>query len=304
MSGSSGASGAAGTPEDCLNGLDDDGDSAVDCADDDCSSHTCVSVPAGWLGPVAVYDGPRDVPEACVGAYDAAAFEGGAGLSTLDATCEACRCEVTESQCRARARLTCFVPTAPYADDSPFDCARVEYESAATVRDVRFEAFYEDCTPSGDQPELSASEWSQQTRACGLGATGSGCATAADACVPAIPAVARLCMYQEGSIPCPQGYGERFLRYTSADDRRCDSCCGKATRPDSCTLVSVSSSPDPTCFNAEPAADACVSIESDPYVTVELQAPAADTCAVETEQRQDPVEEVVPGGLVTVCCML
>ena len=303
-SGNGGSGGTGAVSENCTNGVDDDGDTAVDCADDDCSSYVCVSVPDGWLGPVAVHDGPDNVPAGCGGVYSAAAFKGGAGLVTPDATCGACRCEVTESQCRARARLTCFVPTAPYADDSPFDCARVEYESVVTVRDVQFEAFYENCGASGDQPELSASEWSQQTRACGPGATGSGCTAAANVCVPVAPAGARLCTYQEGVVPqCPQGYEDRLVRYTSVDDERCAACCGNATKPDTCTLRSVSSSPDPTCFNSAPVVDACVSIESDPYVTVELQAPATDICTITAEQQQDPVEEVVPGGPVTICCM-
>ncbi len=49
--------------EDCTDGLDDDSDGFIDCADDDCATFSrCLPLtPAGWLGPFAVYEGPEGV---------------------------------------------------------------------------------------------------------------------------------------------------------------------------------------------------------------------------------------------------
>ena len=66
--GSEAGVGDAGQEINCLNGLDDDGDGQVDCADDDCKTlYECVAAPpAGWEGTYRVRELPWSDPPPAV----------------------------------------------------------------------------------------------------------------------------------------------------------------------------------------------------------------------------------------------
>ncbi|MBK7586063.1 MAG: hypothetical protein IPI67_38495 [Myxococcales bacterium] len=50
--GSTGGTGGGNVGEICGNGIDDDGDQKIDCADTECATSKCVpNVPIGWTGP-------------------------------------------------------------------------------------------------------------------------------------------------------------------------------------------------------------------------------------------------------------
>src|SRR5262245_1099528 len=72
--GAQGGGGSTTGSEDCLNGLDDDGDTLVDCADDDCADagYQCIAVPEGWTGPVLVR--AQQPGESCGGAWSEPTF--------------------------------------------------------------------------------------------------------------------------------------------------------------------------------------------------------------------------------------
>src|SRR5262245_6655050 len=62
---------AATGDEDCTNGVDDNGDGLIDCADPRCSpGFACVSIiPTGWQGYVALYHGPSKDDPRCEGQF-------------------------------------------------------------------------------------------------------------------------------------------------------------------------------------------------------------------------------------------
>ena len=86
--------------EQCLNGIDDDGDQLVDCADPDCkgAGYQCSpNPPAGWSGPFAFYDGPS--APACPSSFSNEFANGGIGFLGPPAACSKCTCSTTH--CRA-----------------------------------------------------------------------------------------------------------------------------------------------------------------------------------------------------------
>ena len=86
-------SGTCVPPEDCMNGIDDDGNGQVDCADQACinAGYTCVpQVPSGFTGPGEVYDGPGPSP-ACGPLYPTDYFTGFA-TPQCPFTCGDCKC--------------------------------------------------------------------------------------------------------------------------------------------------------------------------------------------------------------------
>ena len=108
---SSSSTSTGGVPEtDCFDGLDNNGNGLVDCADLSCSSVVeCVpDVPTadGWDGPFALYDGAPSDP-GCPNAYPSPAYVGNDNLMASPATCAACFCGVASGEkCVPPAELT------------------------------------------------------------------------------------------------------------------------------------------------------------------------------------------------------
>jgi hypothetical protein len=83
--GTPGAGGDGGSrPETCNNLVDDDGDMAVDCLDDDCD---CGTIPIGWTGPLALGD-------ACLG-EGVPVFLSSSSRGMCQCTCDTTPCFVT-----------------------------------------------------------------------------------------------------------------------------------------------------------------------------------------------------------------
>src|SRR5689334_5880623 len=77
-----------GDGEDCTNGVDDNDDGLIDCADPGCSGYACVSViPMGWQGYVALYDGPAAKDPGCGGDFPRSVFTGTGSLVNSPAKC-------------------------------------------------------------------------------------------------------------------------------------------------------------------------------------------------------------------------
>ncbi|HEY0195851.1 MAG TPA: hypothetical protein VGC42_32275 [Kofleriaceae bacterium] len=95
-----GGGSVGGPPEqaeerDCFDGLDNDGDGMVDCADPSCAAiATCVAdVPAGWNGHAMLYDGDASAaPPGCSGLWTSELVAGNSAPSAAPASCSACAC--------------------------------------------------------------------------------------------------------------------------------------------------------------------------------------------------------------------
>lgn len=100
--------------EDCLNGMDDNGDGDIDCADAKCGAFSCVSaVPATWTGHFFLFDGPPGMDPDCPASFPGTtnAFLGNGSLDAPAATCSACSCGAPTGQ-------TCVTPVEVMLQDA------------------------------------------------------------------------------------------------------------------------------------------------------------------------------------------
>jgi hypothetical protein len=267
--------------EDCFNGVDDDGDGQIDCADPDCSANSCVEqAPAGWSGPVAFSLG-AGAPPACGAPWIAADSYHGGMLTAPGSQCQ-CSCSSPQGSCVENVMF--------YTDDS---CAILDgtlfYLTNACG--VPFNATHTSAMVGMPQPSGAT---------CGA-ALGGGCG-AGSVCAPAPPPQfpSHLCVSQAGDVACPGGaFTDRHVVYTNADDTRsCSACsCGPASGVGCQGKVSFYS--DPSCTNEiNGGGPGCYG--GAPFHSVKsTYVPSGGGC--------QPVGGalnggVVPEGALTVCC--
>jgi hypothetical protein len=237
-----GAGGAGGCkPESCLNGMDDDCDGLVDCADPNCfAGFTCTpDAPADWQGPVALYQGPGDsAAPSCgmSGGYPLFEADGFDGLSAAPAMCPGCgcsdpkgvACDIAQeqffgnNQCAGGGGTLTIAANVCQAFVSLSDPLGVAWSAAPPSGGVCL-------TKTMGTPVVPPVGWANRARACDGEPDGGGCGP--NLCVPR-PAgnfQKTLCIVHGGDVPCPGGaYGKRSLYYQGvADSRGCTDCeCG------------------------------------------------------------------------------
>jgi len=218
--------------EDCLDGVDNDRNGLVDCADPACAAgYVCVEAAPGGGGflharrsaygsggmpacadgsaPVRYWDGPDDTP----------------------ATCTGCTCG-------AFSGATCKPPTLllrqgcggnPLGGDSTTGCKSRQKTQQTTSAQVLGDAAWNNdgaCPPS--QATVTRSDpWSRQDDVCPLARTGGGCG--ARVCVPKPDADhPALCVQADGDAAapaCPSAYPTRIDAFAAyADNRGCSAC--------------------------------------------------------------------------------
>lgn len=248
--GGGGATGGAGgttsstatLAEDCLDGVDNDGDGDIDCADAECvPGFECVPVaPSGWMGPFLVTrtDYPA-APPACDGGDAPAVFYAGpAG----PAECSACSCgDLAGASCSVPG-LTCWAGssscngtatdwTPTLADGQckkPNNLLGFNANLSCSVTSPSQVLEKGSCPPSSvDFPNKDT--WANEVGACKLD-VGAGCGNG-QACVPKAPAGDgnANCIQKTGDTVCPAGaYSQKGLVYTGGtDSRSCTDCaCG------------------------------------------------------------------------------
>jgi len=221
----------------CLNGLDDDCNGLVDCADPACApAYSCVPAPSDGFEGFAVYEDDRS--SACPAAYGAASdtFE---TLIFFPASCGACSCEARGGSCGA-AKLTCSTAGTCAADGGE----SVLLGEGCTALDGGIalgpsvscalgapSATAGTCAADGGAPLVTSVSLGQLARACGATeGPGAGCATGS-VCVAKPPSGSHgACVFKATDDPtaCPAGYGSAHTTMPSAtsftDSRGCTSC--------------------------------------------------------------------------------
>jgi hypothetical protein len=313
-SGSTGASvgqgGEGNDGEDCENGVDDDADGAIDCADDAClaAGYICApAAPAGFEGPVALVRGAPDVEPTCGGAFPEEVVAG--GLGSLDAeppACAACTCGTPDIACAAA--LSWFADAACGTELDAIEVASggcVELSSGDVAAAIASSATPTgSCTATGGQPEHEPATFETSAKLCaaplGAGCTGGVCVTRPDA-----PFDAQLCVYRSGVGDCSAAgpFTVALEMHGSVDDQReCTPCtCGAITGATcagtttiyrnnaSCNGTSVVLAHDDGCASAE-------SIRS--YETA--LAPSGGSCAADGGDAEGDAFATDP---ITLCCL-
>jgi hypothetical protein len=276
MGGQGAVAGSPSSREICHNGVDDDDDGLVDCADDSCSC--APEAPSNWSGPVVLSLGAGAV--GCPADWPAELQAGWTSVSADDLTCEVCSCGSPQGvQCGA---------TINYHVDSSCSGSPERMQSLTTtqgcvalanapqqfqsVRPGTASVTAGSCAPSGGGVDAVPSiAFGDDAVLCGGAAEGDGCGAAGDVCValPPAPYQATVCIYRTGGGGCPNGspYSQPHAFFGDYDDSRDCSSCGCSTAGLSCnattqlfgpsTNVNCASNPvtvsnNNSCFNNAP----------------------------------------------------
>lgn len=303
--------------EDCANGIDDNSDGLIDCADPICSGvgYQCVPIPeAGWTGVAAFYRGALEVN--CSGAFTDAAVSANAGLVAPDAACSACSCMASGSGCGA-ATITvtradgggCSAACDYDVGLPPAMCVTLETGGGCSGGSPTFStddavapAFAGTCSPSQQSPMVAPPTWTNNALVCSAPA-GGGCSLDA-VCSPPTPAgFTGACVYASGDVPCPAGYGAREVVFDGVgDDRSCSDCgCAPATCPGIIQLFSGNACNANNAVGQIPVpySGACDEIASTKPRARFVPDAAAPKCDV---IESTPIGAASPTGPTTVCC--
>jgi hypothetical protein len=223
--------------EDCGNGVDDDGDGKIDCADEDCAARTCLATaPAGWSGPAVLYVGSKK-PPACSGDYAQAAMHGGTAASADAAQCSSCSCNAPAS-CGTYLNVAVGAQTdcSDAACEATLNTSCSELSSSClgslttAYLQTRLQPGVSGCTASMQSPVIADPSWDKNVLACAAGTLRRGGCGPGNVCAPPGPFSGPYCIVHDGDQACPAGpYTDRRLYYAAIDDTRDCTACSCAT---------------------------------------------------------------------------
>jgi hypothetical protein len=257
-------SGTCVPPEDCMNGIDDDGNGKVDCADPACvnAGYTCVpQLPSSFAGPGEVYDGPGPSPP-CDPLYPTD-YPAGAPGQPVYATPQ-CAMSCGDCKCGDPAAGSCGDPQFWSTTDVGLGCTggkagpvRPSQCVDLLAKPTRYftragAAGGGSCTPTGGTPNRQAPIWNTghlcQTNAKG----GLGC-DPGYVCwpKPQPPFLPQACIFASGDQSCPStGYTVKRSYYDSndyGDTRDCTTSTCICTPHVSCGAQELDLYSKPTC---------------------------------------------------------
>jgi hypothetical protein len=253
--GGSGGTGSGTGNENCTNGADDDGDTSIDCADPDCTTlFACVpGTPAGWTGPVALFEGAEDAPQCGEsGGFPVQKQAAHSGLVEGTSTCPTCTCNASASSCTANLvffeSATCSAGGC-WGNGVGCPGSALEAENgiceplgfcqsnggntkASGVIATAITAKGGCTSGSTGAADIPTPTWNNNVRACGDAPTGQGCG-GGNVCAPkpAAPFGTSACIYKTGDTACPSPYSTKKLVHQNVQDTRsCTPCgCGPLT---------------------------------------------------------------------------
>ncbi|AUX22320.1 uncharacterized protein SOCEGT47_028210 [Sorangium cellulosum] len=288
-----GGSAGATEPEDCSNGVDDDDDNLVDCADPACGAFVCASaVPDGWIGYFALFDGdPAEDPGCPADFPSEQPFLGNRDPSAPPARCT-CSCGPAEGQtCKELETVVITTGDAPCGSESYCvgtletpgwkldactgpdgiyggnrtcgpggDCTEdTGVPCTVSVMASPLEATGGACAPNAVDVQRPSFRWTRLGRACAAAEPlGRGC-NLGQVCAPRPPAPfeSGLCIAKDGDSACPPGaYTEKHVFFTDHEDSRgCrDDCTCSAPSGGTCPTMITLYSDSPMHTCATPVA--------------------------------------------------
>jgi hypothetical protein len=324
-SGGGGTSAQGGAPnEDCLDGVDNDDDGLVDCADPVCQpDHECVPlppVPSSWTGYYILDTQlfPAEPPPLCPdGENPEILFEG----PGAPARCSACGCDAPGGSCTHPEMglwtntSSCsgipdyaLAPADGNCHGFPVNCGstcssdqRVQITQSSTLSGAS------SCAPSGGAATLTPL-WNSEHHACGMPVRGGGGCDTGMACVSKGESFGGACVRRDGDEMCPTEW-QQVVAYQSADDTRDCSACTCDASGVACTGGSFVVSDDGSCNGGSTpdvtvSGTSCVSVQQhlDGF-TASYQANAGTVTGSCVPDGGAPVGGVTPHGPVTFCCL-
>jgi hypothetical protein len=319
------------TVEVCTNGIDDDCDGLVDCADPHCNAgYACLGIPSGWDGYYAVYDGPTGsgVPN-CTSGFPV----GGPVLyrnpQGSAAVCSTCSCDAPQGvacgdphiwiggnlDCAGQGWTlnlpnpgTCYTLNMPSTTDGGPPTVPESVEFDPPKPDPNFPG---SCAAS--QVNISKDEpgWGRIATSCQHNVVGGGC-SAPTACVPkpGTEFSRGVCILRAGvwGGSCPSPYVNKYTYYqTLVDTRTCTDCsCGTPVGAQCEGTVEVDNSPgcgSPEVMLSTLACSNDVTPNTTQYVRRQTTLVSSGTCAVSGGVSTGSVEPDLSTAF-TACCWL
>jgi hypothetical protein len=297
--------------EDCSNGVDDDGDGKIDCADEDCGTYSCVAAaPDGWTGPLALYVGSNATPT-CGGSYASEALRGGSAVSATAAVCSSCSCTPQTAGCAnylgfgfgAQSNCSDAGCTA-LINSSCVEIATTCLNGLTTAYvQTQFQAGAPSCAPSAQAPVIADASFSDHVLGCASDALRRGGCGPGNLCAAQAPFTGPFCIVKTGDLACPSGpYADRRVYFTAIDDTRdCSACaCGN----DCSYTWKIFDDADATCATplaTQTGAATCNMVTpSSGKVRVGVAISGAGTCAASGGQ---PTGSAAGASPTTACCL-
>jgi hypothetical protein len=249
-----GTDGCASNVEVCNNGVDDDCNGLIDCADPECANWQCTpeAVPAGWT--VVEYASSTTPPASCGTGYATSSnvYEG----PFAPASCP-CGCTLTASgSCVsgsyagivANPAGMCNGPSTsvPAGDGACQAIPAPGYTPAAGAKEEITPVPYTPgtCQPNGSTTKPAITE---NGYVCAKTvASGAGCANSGS-CVPPVQSGYSLCIEQAGTSSCPSGFSNVHDVGSGTTDTRTCSACTCAPPTAQCDSAMVTIFTDPQC---------------------------------------------------------
>jgi hypothetical protein len=298
--------------ENCGNGVDDDGDGKIDCADEDCGAYSCVAAaPDGWTGPLALYVG-SDATPTCSGNYGSEALRGGSAVNATPAVCSSCSCTPQTASCASYLGFG-FGAQSNCSDAGCMaligaSCVEVAPScltgmSTAYVQ-TQFPPGTSSCAPSTQTPAIADASFSDHVLGCGAsdGLRRGGCSPG-NLCAAATPFTGPFCIVKAGDLACPSGpYSDRRVYFTAIDDTRdCGACaCGS----DCSYTWKIFDDADTTCATplaTQSGAGSCTMVTpSSGKLRVGASISGTGTCAPSGGQATG---SAAGAGATTACCL-
>jgi hypothetical protein len=299
--------GCASSVEDCFNGVDDDCNGLVDCADPACNP-TAECVPAGMALPQGT---TTDVGMTCPTSFTAFAVTLNQGIHQ-GTSCNGCSCTgkmLCHSNIYDYGASACPGATVSgimFQTDNTYCQGNGAVGINYTSGKIKADAFTAtpSCAASGS-PTVPALTWDRRTQFCQTNIQGGGCASGG-ICVPKI---AKHCVLATGNVACPSGYtpegagGGTPWNSGSTEGRTCAACtstCGAASGGGCPTSISFYSSQNCTGVGASVAAGTSNCSAGGPYQSATVLGATAPTCGgSSTSAVQGAATET---GTQTLCC--
>jgi hypothetical protein len=204
--------------ENCFDGIDNNGNGLVDCADPACAgiAMCAPAVPNGWLGHAELYEGAAMPSLGCIAPWTQELVPGRTAPSGTPATCGACACGAPNAQ-----------------------GACLPSGGAATVAPVTFASTALACEGASTSP------------------SDAGCAGSACVAAPAPAFTAGLCVHATGVEACPAPYTVRHVYFAGVSDTRgCAPCACAAATNGAC--ASSGGTPDGGVIGTAPSTFCCL----------------------------------------------
>ncbi|MBW2456299.1 MAG: hypothetical protein JRI68_17400 [Deltaproteobacteria bacterium] len=315
--GTGGSGGDGGAPaEDCTNGVDDNGDNLVDCADPICNDHMCVdqTIPSSWNGPIVLYVG-TSAPN-CAGVWPTTAITGFSGtLSAPPATCTNCNCgSVQGTTCPPGDVLLWINATCTGTQDQihtvsasntceAIPNATLGFLSAAAAPVTPTGG---SCSATGGSATVPPASFSADALLCAGATLGAGC-SGTEACTPPPGSAFEtgICIFRNGNRTCDPPFSVKHIIYTGVNDwRGCSNCSCSSPSGVSCNSTTdlFEGTTNATCLNAPVTAThggGCEPVTAAGSMRFLPGTASGGSCS---PSGGNPSGSASEDGLTTVCC--